>query len=1034
MGKIFTNKNIWKKIVVAILVIMAFQIFCPVQIVKAEDEYGVEEGDNLGWGGVLLKPLLSFTLTICDGIMNILHSAIMGTDTSIIHFSLTSGFWDFVKVLIGAIILAVTAFLIVSSFGTGAVALAAIAVVGGTAFGIPMVGPILDTSGRVGGAILAAVIRGDDSPDDLYLPMYTFTPEEIFKGNILLFNVDFFNSSETIYVCYTGVEEKTRDVEDSTSHTKVTQTYYEPSKEENRCSLEEYTGKSPEEKSQNTIKYYYYLKDGKEIKTSPQDSAVMLRTVISKWYVSIRNICIVGMLSVLVYVGIRMILSSAASDKAKYKEMIKDWTVGLCLLFVMHYIMAFSVTIVNKITEMISGSVNTNIYSVLLYSPTDGNDDNDMPKKKVDKLKEGLEEAGLTDLTVVPEGDKSGTGGTIVWPTNLMGYLRLKMQFDKLNGQYIGEVICFVVLVGYTVMFTYTYFKRLLYMVFLTMIAPFVALTYCIDKINDGQAQGFNTWLKEYIFNLLIQPMHLMLYYILITSAFDLAGSNVIYSLVALGFMLPAEKLLRTLFGFEKAKTPPLLGGPVGTALMMQGMNMMRGIGRRGPAGASRASGGSNSGNDIDTEGMKTLSGHGLAAVLSSGDNGGNGGSSVGASGGNGAENEPDSTPRMSNLDQQQQGLNEMRNESVGENGQFADDGDRLAYWQLQNELTSQRAAQFRNNDDDTSVRTVDTPDLDTPADDTFGASLSGADLSGAEVAQSQTGNNNSQSARNNRSRNNTSSSIPQGMRHPVRTIKNRAKGAYRQFDRDMHQRAPKHWRRAKIAGNIAKNVGKAALKTGIGVAAGTAAAVPLGALAVGAAIASGDPKNVATAAGATVTAGAAIGSRASNARVSDFIAPEVRDAIDKVNNDPRYQEEKVQRKIKQLSKDERVRQDLESIDKDIADKLLDTDENGKTRFEEYVSRGYGTDKKGLKQMVASERLINDDSSPEARKINSIEDAAAVKETSERMGQAPSDMKLKDREEWRKTHVKDYGAFGARAEQMADDTMNLSELFYSKMK
>ena len=47
------------------------------------------------------------------------------------------------------------------------------------------------------------------------------------------------------------------------------------------------------------------------------------------------------------------------------------------------------------------------------------------------------------------------------------------------------------------------------------MIAPFVALTYPIDKLNDGQAQGFNKWLKEYIFNLLIQPMHLLLYTIL---------------------------------------------------------------------------------------------------------------------------------------------------------------------------------------------------------------------------------------------------------------------------------------------------------------------------------------------------------------------------------------------------------------------------------------------------------------------------------------------------------------------------------------
>lgn len=45
---------------------------------------------------------------------------------------------------------------------------------------------------------------------------------------------------------------------------------------------------------------------------------------------------------------------------------------------------------------------------------------------------------------------------------------------------------------------------------FLTIIAPLMAMTYPLDKLQDGSAQGFNTWLKEYIFNLLIQPVHLI--------------------------------------------------------------------------------------------------------------------------------------------------------------------------------------------------------------------------------------------------------------------------------------------------------------------------------------------------------------------------------------------------------------------------------------------------------------------------------------------------------------------------------------------
>ena len=133
-------------------------------------------------------------------------------------------------------------------------------------------------------------------------------------------------------------------------------------------------------------------------------------------------------------------------------------------------------------------------------------------------------------------------------------------------------------------------------MAFLTMIAPLVALTYPIDKISDGQAQAFNKWLKEYIFNLLIQPLHLLIYTILVTSAFDLAGKNPIYSLVAIGFLIPAEKLMRSFFGFEKANTPPsMAGAAVGAGLINTGLHQLL---HRAPSGKGGKNGGH--GNDGD--------------------------------------------------------------------------------------------------------------------------------------------------------------------------------------------------------------------------------------------------------------------------------------------------------------------------------------------------------------------------------------------------------------------------------------------------
>ena len=62
----------------------------------------------------------------------------------------------------------------------------------------------------------------------------------------------------------------------------------------------------------------------------------ILRKTVASWYYALRNFAIVALLCVLVYVGIRMIMSTVAQDKNKYKTMFKDWLVALCLLFVMH--------------------------------------------------------------------------------------------------------------------------------------------------------------------------------------------------------------------------------------------------------------------------------------------------------------------------------------------------------------------------------------------------------------------------------------------------------------------------------------------------------------------------------------------------------------------------------------------------------------------------------------------------------------------------------------------------------------------------
>ena len=74
-------------------------------------------------------------------------------------------------------------------------------------------------------------------------------------------------------------------------------------------------------------------------------------------------------------------------------------------------------------------------------------------------------------------------------------------------------------------------------------------------------------WFKEYIFNLIIQPFHLLLYTILVGTAINLATESLIYAVVAIYFVIPAEKLLRKFFGFDNAGTLSAAGSFAGGAL-----------------------------------------------------------------------------------------------------------------------------------------------------------------------------------------------------------------------------------------------------------------------------------------------------------------------------------------------------------------------------------------------------------------------------------------------------------------------------------
>lgn len=286
--------------------------------------------------------------------------------------------------------------------------------------------------------------------------------------------------------------------------------------------------------------------------------ALQLQETISAWYRSLRNLVVVCLLAVLLYVAIRIIVTSVAADKAKYKQMLMDWLIALFLLFFLHYIMSFTMTLVEIITSSLADSSSVTV-------------------------------------KMIPENTEDST--EVYFKTNLTGYCRLMIEHVDLGTKAIF-LFFYIGIIVYTFKFTFEYMKRAITLAFLTLMAPLVTLTYPIDKMGDGKAQAFNAWFKEFAYNAILQPFHLIIYSIFMGAGMNIAVENPLYAIFFMAFLTPAEKLLRKFFGFDKAPSAgaSFAGGFGGAAAF----NALKGVASKGVNALNHGNGnsGGNSGKN----------------------------------------------------------------------------------------------------------------------------------------------------------------------------------------------------------------------------------------------------------------------------------------------------------------------------------------------------------------------------------------------------------------------------------------------------
>ena len=123
-----------------------------------------------------------------------------------------------------------------------------------------------------------------------------------------------------------------------------------------------------------------------------------------------------------------------------------------------------------------------------------------------------------------------------------------------------------------TFVFLIMYIKRMITIAFLILISPIITITYSIDKINDGKSQALDTWTKEFLQNVLIQPFHCIIYLVFISVGINIVSKSGtlaagIIVILTMFFIFEAEKIIKNIFGINSDTT----GSGMKTALTIVG-------------------------------------------------------------------------------------------------------------------------------------------------------------------------------------------------------------------------------------------------------------------------------------------------------------------------------------------------------------------------------------------------------------------------------------------------------------------------------
>lgn len=223
---------------------------------------------------------------------------------------------------------------------------------------------------------------------------------------------------------------------------------------------------------------------------------ILMKENVRTWYYSVNQIAIIANLLVLIYVGIRMAISTVAEEQARYKTMLFDWVGSLIILFALPYILTFIFAIADALLKLLPQVTGKDNFEALLTTK-------------------------LYDQII---GDKADGVITIITST-----------------------ITLVLLTYYQVKFFFKYFIRFIKIGFLIVISPIITITYSIDKKS-----AYNIWLKELLGAIFMQLVNAIMYIVFVFSASEIAAKAPLITVAFFMALSKGEKIFYALFKLKE--------------------------------------------------------------------------------------------------------------------------------------------------------------------------------------------------------------------------------------------------------------------------------------------------------------------------------------------------------------------------------------------------------------------------------------------------------------------------------------------------